>query len=177
MLKIDHYPKVLVAFATALFAVAAVGGGCAQNEDKSPPVPPSATQERPKADLDLPKTTSGNYLLIDTGNARIELNPKKTLTPLDTKLGCGVLLAGCSQPSTTTNRIAAIDACVANVARCSTQEPWTTNEQCCPDLCVSSYLAQRESNVTPMVAFTKAFNDSSCYPGLRQYMKAQGVEP
>ena len=153
----------------ALVAGLVLLGGCdtiKQEIDTKIKIPPIPSLD--PANLQLPKTADGKYLLMELSQARIEIDP--TLRDPLTALGeCADQIAYCYSP---TER--SLDDCVRSVKGCDTPFPWLEPSPCCPKQCQADYASQRTAGVAGPDALDKVlFVDHQCFPGINNALEGR----
>jgi hypothetical protein len=109
----------------------------------------------------LPRLPSGNLLVTVVPGGSLQLDPtlKDPITALAT---CAQWVFGCFEPTSRS-----LDACVASVPDCQTQEPWLESTHCCPTACKTQYQTLRDSGGEPYPSLDHVlFEDGSCLPGV-----------
>lgn len=109
----------------------------------------------------LPILSNGNVLLtsVPGGSLQVDLTRKDELTAL---ADCAQWVFGCFEPTSRS-----LDACVAAVPTCQTQEPWLESASCCPAACKTQYQALRSGGGEPYPSLDKVlFEDGTCLPGV-----------
>jgi len=122
--------------------------------------------ELPRVDLAvLPHEADGRLTLIEIAGSRITLDPSQS--DAITALGaCADLVTYCAASSS-------LDTCVDQAHTCSTSQPWTESESCCPSACRAAYHQARREGASPPVAFDRVwFETPDCFPGVRSALES-----
>ncbi|HSP80720.1 MAG TPA: hypothetical protein VLQ93_19480 [Myxococcaceae bacterium] len=115
----------------------------------------------------LPKLDTGNLVLIETGEGRLQLDPRgnDALTALG---ACTDLITYCFEPGKRS-----LDVCVEGVPQCNTSRPWQ-EDACCPKSCMDGYAKARDKGQEPISAFeTVFFLQPDCFPGVRELLEVK----
>lgn len=116
----------------------------------------------PKVDLSLlPGVDGASKLLMDVGQARIEIDP--TQSDAITALG------ECADEVTYCYARGAVDlpGCVEATPTCASATPWT-EATCCPSDCKTAYAKAVKKGEAPVDAMERIFFlEPDCFPGVR----------
>jgi len=118
------------------------------------------------AALSLPKGVDGNTVLIEIGNARIELDPSASdaITALG---GCADLVSYCVSAD------ASVATCVDRAPACATNQPWNESDACCPSACKDAFAKAVSKGEAELAAFDRLFfREPDCFPGVRAALEA-----
>lgn len=111
----------------------------------------------------LSRDEDGLPILVDTGQARLVIDPQANPSPVTTLARCMRLLFACEDSGK------ALDVCWVSVPRCMSDAPWREPADCCPASCLTAYEALRKNDVEPGDAERSVFFDApSCIPTLDQ---------
>ena len=153
----------------ALVLCAVLAAGCDFKKIEPPKIeiPPIPLLDTLK--LPLPKTPDGKYLLMELGQAHLEVDP--TVRDPITAVGeCVDQVTYCYQPGTERS----LDACVASVKTCTNETPWVDPFGCCPKKCQDDYAAERAKGTLPADALDRVFFERhDCWPGLANALEGK----
>lgn len=147
---------VVGALAALTFALA----GCKKVEKHLPDIPDGSLPQIALPSFPLPKNADGLYELLEVAGSSIQIDP--TLSdPISAVGRCTDLITACYEGGT------ALDGCVTATRRCTTNEPWKEDEDCCPSSCVDRFADERKSNPDALASYEKVFFlEPGCFPGV-----------
>jgi hypothetical protein len=168
------FAVTLVILCVVVWGAACTGKGGDQQGDPPRTSPSSKIPDADWSKTSLPRTPSGSYDVVDTGNAGIQLDPATAPTPVTTKLRCSHLAIQCYLATSTSAAPEMVDRCLQTVPTCQTDTPWLEQQRCCPLVCKSRYEAARASGASPDEALDVfGDDDGDCYPHLREFLRGE----
>jgi hypothetical protein len=144
-------------------AMLPLGLACEQVEKIDPPDLP----EVDVPNLSLPKSPSGNLVLIENPLGGLQLDPRgdDAITALG---ACTDLITYCFEPGARS-----LDECVQAAPQCKTSRPWDEGS-CCPAACVDAYDSARKRGQEPFTALEQTFFlEPDCFPGVRALLEGR----
>ena len=144
-----------------------------------PPDPPPAVEgypQLPTVTIDqlkqvLPRDANGDSVLLEVGGLPLTLGaPRRDAIGAAAK--CSDLVSSCVAVTKD------LDACVAKLPICKTEQPWEEALPCCAEACVKAYQEERRLGAAPLDANDAVFgSDHECFPGRQELLRAAGGTP
>jgi hypothetical protein len=158
-----HAPPALAELLAAATATPATGTDITYD-----PQPVTVPPLEPLELSVLPEDEEGRPILSQEGTMALVVDENLS-DPITAKGDCLSVVSGCLQPPDVPSA-RNLDSCFASAPRCTTNQPWAQESDCCPSRCQELYRGLRQQDYPQLQAFELTAT-SACFPGLTEFLQ------